>query len=291
MAIFRLKGDATDWSDTSSWYGGTVPPSGTTTIVVIGESGSKAVTAGLDQSAVSINRIVRLPGVRKKIGGNGASLQIDVDNGTSPAVIDYGAGGTDFPLYIDGSLPEVQLRGSAYTGVTGGALGDTLLYVGGNSILEVSDTATIGATAGGGVVRIAGGSTAILSHATDQIGDLIAYGGTFSTERDIVTGVGAGSSTVIIAESATVTDGLSGGKFTMASPGHTLMFRNTEAITLDEIIAIAGRPDFSKSVGDVTFAAGTIDASNVKFPDSYPGGETDTSSATIFGDDIPQDSI
>ena len=291
MAIFRLRGDAEDWSDVNSWYGGTVPTSGTDTVVIIGESGSKPVSLGLDQSAVSINSIRRLPGVRKAIGDGGAPLKIDVDNGTAPAIIDAGDGGSGFTMYIDGKCPNVQLRGSAGYAQKGGAIGDTMLVVAGGALLDVSDQATIGATANGGAIRVIGGSAKVMKHATDRIGDAIVMGGTLETERDWAMGDAVGSGVFVPKGTAKATDGGTPdlGRFRLLSPSAVLRMQNTEAVTFANVDLLAGRMDFTRAIGDFTASDGAVDNSAVFVPKTYAGGVTDVSATTEAG--VQQESI
>jgi len=190
VTTYYLNGSATDWASTTSWRDGVVPVSGPTNVIVVAESGPP-VTAGLDQAGVSINKLVIASGVRKKIGGNGESLKIDIDAGVDPRVIHHGAGGVDLALYIDGTLPRVELAGGALLSVTGGNVGGVLGLVGDGCRMEVSSSAIYGGEAGDtGVLRLTGsGNATIASHASDRLGVVSIEGhARLSTRRSIAGG-------------------------------------------------------------------------------------------------------
>lgn len=292
MTDFLLKSDATDWSQASSWEGGVVPSSGVTNRVIIGESGPP-VTDGLGQSAVAINQIVRLPGVRKAIGGNGTSLQIDVDAGTRPRVIDRGGGAEGHGLSINGALPELDVAGQAAVYVTGGAVAGTIMLIGPGGFVMVGGGATFGASANGGIVHNFGGVLDARAHGggTDRLGAYLGAGGSLTTRRDVEKPTLAEGGAARFFESATVTDGAGGGEIKMLSRRAVLEMANDRSVTIDKLEAVLGRLETSRLRGNLTITSGNLNRSGFSMPTAIVGGTIDTSGMTVLGADGPQESI
>lgn len=289
MPDYRLKGEATDLSLNSSWEGGSAPSSATDARIIIGESGPP-VTDGLSES-LNVNEIVRLPGVRKRIGGNGTSWDIDVNNGTAPRIIDRGGGGEAHAMYIDGTVPEFDALGSALI-FTGGQAAATLGVIGPGAYVQVGGSCAFGASAGAGLVHNNGGTLDVRAHGTDRLGEYIGLNRSFlSTRRNVEAATLAGPGRVSLFESATVTDGSSGGEIKVLDPGAVLALVNNQDVTIDSLEAIAGVLDAGRLQGALTISAGNLNRSGFRMPSSLVGGDIDVSGMTVYGSDTPMDSI
>jgi len=245
VTTYYLNGSATDWASTTSWRDGVVPVSGPTNVIVVAESGPP-VTAGLDQAGVSINKLVIASGVRKKIGGNGESLKIDIDAGVDPRVIHHGAGGVDHALYIDGTLPRVELAGGALLSVTGGNVGGVLGLVGDGCRMEVSSSAIYGGEAGDtGVLRLTGsGNATIASHASDRLGVVSIEGhARLSTRRSIAGGTITGGGSISLLGDATISNAGVDATLTMHGARSRLFVRTDAGITIDLLYGWGGSID------------------------------------------------
>ena len=142
-----------DWSVTGNWQGGTVPVS---TDDVYIPAGSAKITAGLNQSSVSLNSLTIQEGYDRDIGSATGYLQI----GTGSLVIDS-AGGQQF-IDVGSSAVSPEIRGTGTAGI--GARAVNLL---GSAI------ATLSVNAGSVGVAIAGDATSTIATARVLSGDLL----------------------------------------------------------------------------------------------------------------------
>ena len=161
MAIRIWAGnDATppyDWSVTGNWQGGTVPVS---TDDVYIPAGSAKITAGLNQSAVSLSSLTIQEGYDQDIGSATGYLQI----GTSSLVVDSSGGQQFINLGSSSVSPEIRGTGTAGTG-------ERALNLLGSAI------ATLSVNAGSVGVAIAGDETSTVTTARVLTGNLLLGSG------------------------------------------------------------------------------------------------------------------
>lgn len=191
-----------DWSVTGNWEGGVVPVS---TDDVYIPAGSQKITAGLNQSAVTLNSLTIELGFDQDIGSDAGSLQIATDDLTM-----HTSGGQQFlDLGSNAVSPEIRGSSSAGTGerainligtgigtlnVSGGSVGlavagdetatvTTLRVLGGNVLIGGGVTLTTLYQRGGSVFQDCGSTTTevqggtLTTRGSGAVATLNAYGG------------------------------------------------------------------------------------------------------------------
>lgn len=113
------------WATAGNWSGGAVPVNGDD-VVFSGQSSNANVTGGLNQSAVALHSLTIDETYAGQIGVDAATyLQIDITNGTNPALRIGGA--SAFAFYWKGSATNISgdsastnrlyLKGGTFTGL------------------------------------------------------------------------------------------------------------------------------------------------------------------------------
>ena len=204
-----------DWSVAGNWVEGSVPVS--TDDVVI-PAGSQKITAGLNQSAVTLNSLTVNSGYVQSIGASSGALQVAVATGTnvflSPTggtqYFDFGASAVDVEVLGTGS----PSTGFSAVNVVGSALDVVTLYNGSLGIARIAgETATVttlnvnaGALYTGSGATVTnlnsyGGSTANYSGATT----IKIYGGTVNAPQGTNATVNVIGGTFRSSSSSTIT--------------------------------------------------------------------------------------
>jgi len=143
MATVKWTGGGNDgnWNTTSNWSTGSVPANGDDVIIA---EGDEAITAGLDQSSVTLDSLTITANIN--IGSAASALQIDV---TNDCVV---AGRGEF-YKLDGAIGTVitQLPASSTLYLAGGTT-TTLEHVSGRGVIE-SGAVVTNAYVNGGFVQ------------------------------------------------------------------------------------------------------------------------------------------
>ena len=231
--------DYGDWSQADNWQPSGVPAASDN--VRFTAEHTQAVTAGLDQSAITLGDFIIEQGYNGKIGTNTASLQVGCDSfeysGTGTAAfIDLGSSAISPVIHNTGSpgLGQValELKGSAFSTVTvmGGSIGLSSKH---------GDTATAtNVRVIGGSITLGAGATVTNLHvfqgtvisATD-ISDCNQHGGTstFKEQADVTTLDIRGGICNYDAEGTVTTANINGGKLNVgAGQAKTITTLNLE---------------------------------------------------------------
>jgi len=206
-----------------------------------------------------------------------------------PRVIHHGAGGVDHALYIDGTLPRVELAGGALLSVTGGNVGGVLGLVGDGCRMEVSSSAIYGGEAGDtGVLRLTGsGNATIASHASDRLGVVSIEGhARLSTRRSIAGGTITGGGSISLLGDATISNAGVDATLTMHGARSRLFVRTDAGITIDLLYGWGGSIDMDGMGGDLTISGGIINRSAFRLPATHAAG-----SASFAGVDVGDESM
>ena len=239
MALCTLiHASSIDWSDTTYWKGGSVPANGDD--VIIPRSVQGTITAGLAQSAVTLNSLIIEDGASPKTQGT-----LEINTG----ILTWYGNSSSFRL--DGDVTQADLLGQSGIYVDGGSWTRTYIESGDTWF---SDQVDLEPGSGTQDFTMVGGAAQVEAHASKRIPFGNILGGLLITKRDIEQAF-IGAARAMLLDGASVADGSSGGLLTVASPKAMVHFEHDDdGLTIDALDGLAGTVDWSKVNGNVTIS-------------------------------------
>lgn len=258
MARISVIETLTNMNAGATYSTGALPTSGATNSLAW-DRGSQTMTSTNALAAVNLNRVE----INSLASITAEDLEVDVTNGTSPAMLLRGAAG-GFVSY-KGDATRIALTGGMDLTLNGGTT--TTLYVKGSRGRPVTITAACD------VVNLVvdGASVIAEEHASQEFDTVkIINGGKLVTKRDIKAGkVGRGEITFL--DGAKIDNGSGTGTLELTDDRSIVRIIATAAVTFDSVDIAAGVVDPEGTGGDVTFTNATI-AEGGKIRERYSGG-------------------